>query len=147
MIPKPPTRKLPTNLLRHLLFCLTLSAVITKFTSCCKGCGDDYLSVYFQNYTRAEIDTIIQLRYEINSDFSVLLDSSLIDNSTNRTDYPQILQPDADYIIQIPSVQKVFKVSGYQFRRCRSCGGSRDVLSGFKLNDENKNGTFVTFPR
>lgn len=115
---------------------------------------DARIILSYNKYRKHEIDTIVKFKYQRNSNFSVLIDSSAWIKSweSQDTTYPasafETLPLDVDYIIKIPSVGKTFTFSNYQFTQ-QECGCEHknyNMLSSFTLNGTVQHAIFVYYP-
>ena len=145
------------NTFKHITLCIVAAVTIINFTSCCKACVDsDAISISYNKFRKHEIDTIIKLRYQRNSNFSILIDSSFVENISfaHDTTYPEsafaFLYLDADCIIKLPSVGKTFAFSNYQIieQKCACENKNVTVLKSFTFNENLINGAYyVELPR
>jgi len=145
------------RIIRFLVYCITIYTIVATFTSCCKACGDEEprLTLSFNKFRKDELDTITVFRYQLYSNFSILIDSlaTVRDWYSNDMTYPLSefwpLPLDVEYVIKITSIGKVITLSGYQFNK-QECGCHHrrvNVLSSFIMNGNVIHDTFVELDR
>ncbi len=135
----------------HLLFFVALLLV----SSCCKiGCYGTEITISLENYKRLEVDTLIFLGYDRNTNFSVLKDSALYvtpvpPTDTFRATHAHSINADKNWIIKVPSVNKEFRFSNYDITTARcSCGNTKyELIRSYKVNGIEEKSLFYTLPR
>ena len=112
---------------RKINFTLALPLLLVLISSCKKDfpCLEPHPILKFVAFTDAETDSIVLKKYVKSSNFSSLVDSTIIDqsNSTyeksndtlhiftaNGGDYPLDIQ--FEYEVSLPAVSRVFKITG-----------------------------------
>lgn len=142
---------------KFLACCIAAYAIVATLASCCKSCADEKPQVMlsFKKYQKGEIDTIVELRYQPNTNFSILIDSFTTarywysnDTTYSYGDFTP-LPVGADYIVKITSLGKVFTFSNYQISQ-GECGCEHkrvDMLSSFTMDGNVLQNTFVELPR
>ena len=112
---------------------------------CMEGDANLINTIYFINFTQQEVDTIYLICYRANSDFTWLLDSSVIFgfkyDSIRAFANTSHINIDLEYKITMKKTGQVFKLSGFTTKKaiCKQGILSHyyyNKLSGYYINGE-----------
>lgn len=132
-----------SGMIKTLLLTLLCGSLILTVSSCCKEACTDRSMMYvdFSLFKKSELNTIVKLSYELNSNFTTLVDSTTITNqfgqdTTQALHVSEFLSLENDYIIKIPATGNSYTISNYQYKKTNcNCGtGQYNELSGFSTN-------------
>lgn len=134
---------------------IILQFVILTLSACCKmACEGNTIIISLQNYKRSELDTITFISYEQGSNFLRKKDSLSytlpnVANDTARATHVHSITSDKDWIINIPSVNKEFKISNYETATARcSCGNKKySLVKSYTVNGTKETDIFYTLTR
>ena len=135
-----------TNVLTIGLFVIiSLASCTFPKGDCLNGDANLLYTIYFVNFTQQETDTMYLMCYSANSDFTRLLDSSVIYgfkfDSTRAFANTRLIYTNLNYKINIKNTGQIFKLSDFTIRRAICTSGMFNKsyfnqLSGYTLNGE-----------
>lgn len=131
----------------NLIFvtCWALTAVI----GCCKAdCIGKEASASFANFKAADTDSVLMVRYRPNTSFSSLVDSSWMYSKVSPTDTTRSsvilwFYGTEDTRVYLPSLNKTYLFTGFEFEKRRCCGERVEVVRSFLVNGVRKEGMNV----
>ena len=131
-----------------------IAASLLGINSCCTDVyclgTDDMNQIYFYGFKYQETDTIVIKRFDKNTNFKVLLDSTVAYSMASEpglnfqivlTGDENKLTIDYDYKVELPDSGKSFTISDFvsKEKRCNTgflCNDTFNDLESYKLNGE-----------
>ncbi len=102
--------------------------------------ADNMDGIYLRNFTTSDTDSIFVVSYIKNTDYKVMTDSFMIDDSFTPGDNTYIIfngksiNLGNDYRIILPKIKKEYKVTG--FKTCKTECGDCIIRNSFLRLDE-----------
>ena len=131
------------------------------FASCCEkqGC-QNYAekSLVFNNFKAGELDSIMLVHYEPNTDFKNALDSFMITATDGYLSYHVINLPKQEYAykIYVPATGQTYFIDDFRYKRVKDCNGCfparpkwayMDEFTSYTLNGKQQYGKFITIEK
>ncbi|GAA4448766.1 hypothetical protein [Rurimicrobium arvi] len=137
----------------YLLLCSALMA------SCCNKHIDCTFSeeqpVQFSGFDKTDLDTILVVRYQPRTNFSVVVDSSTVAAMENYLTYPivELQEQKYAYRIFVPATGKNYRIDNFAYtaQSCDKCIWKKkkytNALSSYTLNEERNIGNYITIKK
>ncbi|MDF2454283.1 MAG: hypothetical protein K0R51_276 [Cytophagaceae bacterium] len=124
-------------------------AIVFLLQACCtkKDCNTGLYQMELKGFSFSEVDTVVVSRYEKNSGFVHLIDSTVawtsLNNDGSSTLYTEgQIDINKDYKIYFPGIDQSYTLTDFQMGRkaCNSCApfgresDFYDVLEGYRIN-------------
>lgn len=129
------------------LACLCFIGVSGLIQGCCKEiCVKNDFQLQFIGFDRNDVDTLLLIKYEPGGAFANKIDSfyaeTLASGASKDTlhGYLSNIDPEKDWEIIVPALNSTYRISDLQTtkERCRCGGGSRRVISAYRLQQGNQ---------
>ena len=120
--------------------------------SCCQEfCEDQQLVVWGRDFQYTDVDTFYMVKYKPGTNFTERLDTvrryiiSPAGGNTQLVSFFEILQPDTDWKIVIPALNKEYFISDIEIekKRCNCDPGSYRTVKRFRFNNTTIEGSSV----
>ena len=131
---------------------LLLACLITlSLYSCCKAiCEDQGLFISVQNIQAVDTDTVYLIKYKPSTGFADKIDTvkhfaNVPAGSTLPSTFREMLEPNADWKVVIPGVNKEYFISNIETgqEHCECGGGKYTMVTKYRLNNAQKEGNNV----
>lgn len=113
-------------------------------------CEDDGLHISVQNVQAVNTDTIYLIKYKPNTGFTERIDTvkhyaTVPTGSTLPSTFRERLDPDTDWKVVIPALNKEYFISNIETaqERCQCEGGKYTTVKKFHLNNAEKEGSSI----